>query len=145
MTEQSGLYRVNVMLSNTATGSPFLLLKLVVDAPSGEVFGSGEIVRATSTGGKLEVAGIRGSIQHTGFGEDEWLVGLRGTAFQEGPPTQPIVIELPMTAALAIGPGWKGHGSFSFGRREVGYCVVVPQPTAQDTDEAAPKVEALVG
>src|SRR3954465_48266 len=112
MTEQTGLYRVNVTLANTRIGSPSLRLKLVVDAPSGEVFGSGEIFRATTPpNGKLEVVGIRGSIQHTGFGGDDRLVSLSGTALQDGPPPEPIITELPMTAALAVGPGWKGHGS----------------------------------
>jgi len=147
MTEQTGLYRVNVTLATPRIGAPSLRLKLVVDAPSGEVFGSGEIFRATTPpNGKLEVVSIRGSIQHTGLGGDERLISLSGTALQDGPPTEPIIIELPMTAAMAVGADWKGRGSFSFGRREVGYCVVMPEPaTAQDDAAASPKVEALVG
>jgi hypothetical protein len=143
MTEQADVYRVRVMLSNTAVSSPFLNLKLVVDTLTDEVFGSGEIVRATSTGGKLQVVGITGTIMDPG-GDPTVLVNLKGTAIQDGPPGEPIVIELPMTATFVIRSGWKGHGSFSFGRRVVGHCIVTPEPAAHDKAEA-PKVEALVG
>ncbi len=147
MAEQSDLYRVTVTLANTRIGSPSLRLKLLVDAPSGEVFGSGEIFRTTTPpNNKLEVVAIRGSIQHTGFGGDERLVSLSGTALQSGPPTEPIEIELPMTAAMAVGSDWKGRGSFSFGRREVGHCIVTPERAAAAGEvEAEPLVEPLVG
>jgi hypothetical protein len=147
MAEQTDLYRVTVTLANTRIGAPSLRLKLVVDAPSGQVFGSGEIFRTTSPpNGKLEVVDIHGSIHHTGLGQDELLVSLRGTAIQDGPPTEPIVIDLPMTAAMTVRPDWKGRGSFSFGRREVANCIVTPQSASTAADaEAALIVEPLAG
>jgi hypothetical protein len=147
MAEQPDLYRVTIRLANARIGSPMLRLNLLVDAPSGEVFGSGEIVQTTTPpNNKLEVVDIRGSIHHTGFGHDERLISLRGMALQVGPPTEPITIELPMTAAIAVGPEWKGRGSFSFGRREVSNCIVTPEPASVAADaEAALIVEPLAG
>jgi len=115
--QKTGLYLAHIKVAcDGIVGGPVLDLHLVVNAPTGQVFGSGSIKSAgTAPGGEHPIPVVSGHIVHTGFGGDVRLVGLRGRYIIPFGPTMPGHIDCMMSAALAVDAGWNGHGTFTYG------------------------------
>ena len=112
-----GLYQVSIeVVPEGIVGGASLSLNLLVNAPDGDVYGSGEITQALSPPhGNRPISDISGQIRHTGFGKDEMLVQLMGRYFMPGPPTQPFEVECPVFAGFVVDAHWNGAGSFRYG------------------------------
>lgn len=112
-----GLYQVSIEVAPEGiVGGASLTLNLLVNAPDGEVYGSGEITQALAPPyGNRPISDISGQIRHTGFGKDEMLVQLTGRYFMPGPPTQPFEVECTLFAGFVVDPHWNGSGSFRYG------------------------------
>ena len=126
MAEEAGYYIVAVEVTTGLAGAPTLKMKLGVNAPNGNVQGSGEITQALPPPfGVTPIPHITGQIFHTGFKSDTLLVHLTGEAIAPTPPTQPIVIPLKFAASLAVSPAWEGTGVFTIGAHTVTNCKVI--------------------
>lgn len=124
MTNGIGLYPVSLeVVCEGIVGGASLTLNLLVHASDGLVYGSGEITQALEPPyGNRPISSITGQILHTGFGEDERLVLLRGTYWMPGPPTMPYLIECPVIAGLVVDAEWSGTGSFHYGQNGSQVC-----------------------
>jgi hypothetical protein len=118
MTDKAGLYLVDIDVDcEGILGGPRLALNLMVNAPEGKVYGSGEISQSGTAPGSEghKIPAISGHIYHTGFGQDTMLVSLRGRYAIPFGPTMPGQTEGMMIAALALDSSWEGGGTFHYG------------------------------
>ena len=119
----SELYRVTIEIKcDVVAGGATVTAALVVDAASGQAFGSGKITQALAwPNNEHPIHHIAGQIRHTGLGEDHLLVGLQGEYIQQigGPWTFGQCL---MTAALVLDKDWNGVGSFTYGLSGRQFC-----------------------
>jgi hypothetical protein len=125
MEHQTGLYLVNIDIACEGfVGGPLAALKLVVNAPDGQVYGSGTLGHSGTAPGSEghPIRNITGNIHDTGFGTDALLVQLTGTYSIPFGPTMPGHSTGHFSAALALTRQWEGVGMFTYGRRGESVC-----------------------
>ena len=137
----TGLYRVDITLSDGLAGAPTLILDLLVNAATGAVSGNGRITQALAPPyGNLFIPSISGQLEATGFPKAERLLRVTGQyGIPFGPPPMIGHIEALMTMACAVDLQWNGKGSFSYGPHAV--------HTARNctVKKAGPKADVKVG
>jgi hypothetical protein len=123
---QGALYMIELQLSSeSVTPGPTVDLQLVVNEPTGQVYGEGALAPAGSAGGGdgavgFDIRRITGSIVTTGMGPN--LVMLQGDYAVPASAGQPARNDGTINLALVVDSEWNGCASFIYGTRGENSC-----------------------
>jgi hypothetical protein len=124
MAELPDLYEVSIRFDALHFSRAALTLNLLVRAGSGEITGSGEISRSLSPPTPpAHIFQLTGHVE-PGQSEDVLHVHVSGEYVESLKPPAIGSISGPFSASCVVDRQWGGQGTFSYGRYNVGRCVV---------------------
>ena len=124
MAELPDLYQVSIRFDALHFSRAALTLNLLVRGGSGEITGSGEISRSLSPPTPpAHIFQLTGHVQ-PGQSEDVLHVHVSGDYVESAAPPAIGSFVGPFSASCVVDKQWGGQGTFSYGRYNVGRCVV---------------------